>query len=47
MAKAHPGVDLEQPCTLGRLELGGGDPEPLRGSPEERRIAERLGRGHQ
>ena len=47
MAKAHPAVDLQQPGALGRLELGGRDPEALRRSPQERRIAERLRRGHQ
>jgi hypothetical protein len=47
MAKAHPAVDFEQPCALGRLEDRATDPEKGGRSPEKRQIAQRLGRSHQ
>jgi hypothetical protein len=47
MAKAHAGVDIEQPGALGRLEDRADDPENGGRSPQKRRIAQRLGRSHQ
>ena len=47
MAKPHPAVDLDQPGRLRRLERRARDPEPLRRTPQQRRIAGRLRRRHQ
>ena len=47
MPKPHPRAELDQ----ARLDRGrrrfGADPQPRRGPPHQRRIADRLGRGDQ
>ena len=42
-----PSADLEQPCRRGRIRRHAGEPEPVDRSPQQRRVADRVGRRHE
>ena len=47
MPKAHLRADVQQPGSRRRLERSAGDPQPRRGAPHQRRVADRFRRRDQ
>ena len=47
MPEAYAEPDLEEPCRRGGVRRRGGEPEPVDRSPQQRRVADRVGRRHE